>query len=146
MKRGPKPSLEEDKAPSKGAITQLKNAAAQLITASDVPVMPEYLLAECYAPAREVWDEEIARIVAGRVGELDSSLVARYCIQEAYFRRQTEAAFRGTVEMPSIASIEALRRTAEALRIGGPHSRVAAKANGQTINNPFANNGNRSRS
>lgn len=83
---------------------------------SNVPVQPFYLTAD----AKQVWREEIQRVIGCGATDADSSMFARYCELEAAFRRMI-----ATGELPKAALITELRRSAELLGIAGARSRLA---------------------
>ncbi len=133
MKRGPKPQTAVTKA-KRGTLRADRDgdAPVQLIMAVDPPIMPDYL-----APAaQEIWMEEIGRVMAGGVIELDSTLFARYCSTEALVR----AAFL-TGEAPPAAFLTYLDRAAEKLNIAGPRCRYDASKTQSKTDNPFTRNG-----
>lgn len=70
--------------------------------------------------ARAVWREEVDRVTACGITDADSSLFARYCTMEAFYRDQISAG-----ELPKAAILTELRRMAELLGIAGLRSRLA---------------------
>lgn len=139
MKRGPKPQLPATKA-QRGTLRKDRDGDAvvqpvQMIAAGDPPIMPDYLP----PAAREVWIEELGRVMVAGITERDSSLFATYCATEALVR----AAYISG-EPPPAAYLTELRRMRELLGIAGPRVRQGAKPGGATSNeNPFARNGHR---
>ena len=69
--------------------------------------------------AQAIWQEEARRVAVAGTTEADSSLFARYCEMEALAR----AAFAAG-ELPKLALLTELRRTAELLGIAGHRSRL----------------------
>lgn len=142
MKRGPKPQLPAVKA-TRGTLRKDRDGAQpvtgpvfSMASAGDAPMMPDYL----QDTAKEVWIEEIGRVMMAGVGDADSSLFARYCSTEA----QVRACYLAN-EAPPAAYLTELRRMAELLGIAGPRVRQGTKAIGTTSDNPFARNGQRGR-
>jgi len=105
----------------------------EYIVPGSPPQMPDYLSAEATA----VWQENIGRVLAAGVTELDSDLFARYCSLEAMLRRAFASG-----EAPPAAFITAQRQMAELLRIAGPRSRVGVRSEAAATN-PFAKHGRR---
>ncbi len=138
MDRGRKPEPVSSKL-ARGTFQPCRDGAkVETIVPGDPPQMPEYLTPE----AQIVWQEELGRVMAAGVTELDSSLFARYCSYEALVRR----AFQAGGEPPPAASLTALRQHAEMLGIAGRKSRVGKVNNDPTkSSNPFARNGFRPR-
>ncbi|WOF43780.1 hypothetical protein KNJ79_02110 [Sphingopyxis indica] len=139
MKRGRKPDLPATKA-QRGTLRRDRDGdepvsgPVSLIVAGDPPVMPDYL----QPAAREIWIEELPRVMLGGVAELDSSMFATYCATEALVR----AAFIAG-EAPPAAYLTELRRLRELLGIAGPRVRQGAKQGGAQSQNPFSRNGRR---
>lgn len=92
MKRGPKPQA------------QYVNGA------QTTPIMPTYLSKE----AKEIWFEELERVVGAGINESHSSTFARYCSLEAANR----AAF-AKGEVPRGAYMSEVRKLSEMLGIAG---------------------------
>lgn len=138
MKPGPKAETPATKA-ARGTLRPCRDEGrAEIIVAGSPPAMPDYLTAE----AIDVWEEEIGRVMAVGVVEIDSSLFARYCSLEALIRK----AFRTGKEAPPAAFLTEARRMAELLGIAGRKSRVGKTAEAPNDDfNPFRRNGNRSR-
>lgn len=90
-----------------------------IVGSSDPPVMPDGLPPE----AQLVWQENLGRVMQAGVNELDSDLFATYCLLIAEIRA---AASRG--EAPPAATVSNQIRLANALRLGGPQSRVAVRS------------------
>jgi hypothetical protein len=109
----------------------------EIIVPGDPPMAPDYLTPEAVA----VWQEEIGRVLAAGVCELDSSLFARYCSTEAMVRK----VFREGQEAPPAAVLTMLRQHAELLGIAGRKSRVGKVGDVGQSSNPFARNGHRAR-
>jgi hypothetical protein len=106
----------------------------QLITAKDPPIVPEFLS----EPAREVWMEELSRVMLAGISERDSSLYATYCELEVLVRK----AFAMGEAPPGVYLAEQ-RKTRELLGIAGPRVRQGmAPIDGKT-ENPFKRNGSR---
>lgn len=137
MKRGAKPQLPAIKA-ARGTLRKDRDGAkplvGQVVGQGEPPITPDYLTAE----ARNIWLEELGRVMCGGVGELDSSLFARYCSLEALARK----AFKSG-EPPPAAYLTELRRMAELLGIAGPRVRQGQKQGSTPADNPFARNGRR---
>lgn len=138
MKRGPKPELANTKA-QRGTLRKDRDGGVvvqpvSLIAAGDPPVMPDYL----QPAAREIWIEELPRVMLAGVTERDSTLFAAYCSVEALNR----AAFIAG-EAPPAAYLTEQRRRAELLGIAGPRVRQGVKPGGAESSNPFARNGRR---
>jgi hypothetical protein len=137
VKRGPKPQMPQVKA-ARGTLRKDRDGASgmgavTLIMAGDPPVMPDYLL----PAAREIWIEELSRVMLAGVSEADSSLFATYCSTEALARSAFQAG-----EPPPAAYLTELRRMRELLGIAGPRARIPGKAAaGGQSDNPFARNG-----
>src|SRR3546814_20155010 len=111
MKRGPKPELANTKA-QRGTLRRDRDGdvvvqPVSLIAAGDPPIMPDYL----QPAAREIWMEELSRVMLAGVTERDSSLFAAYCSVEALNR----AAFIAG-EAPPSAHPPDQRRPPEFLR------------------------------
>ena len=137
MKPGRKPEPPSVKE-ARGTFQPCRDAGKQeIIVPGSPPAQPEYLTAE----AIDVWQEEIGRVMATGVTEIDSSLFARYCALEALIRK----AFMGS-DPPPAAYLTEARRMAELLGIAGRKSRVGGGSNDPTQSaNPFARNGHRAR-
>lgn len=136
MKRGPKPEARATKV-QRGTLQPCRDGGAvvELVTAVDPPMMPDYLS----DAAKEVWIEQIGRVMLGGIGDRDSLLFARYCATEALARTAFAAG-----EPPPSAYLSELRRMEELLGIAGPRTRQTGKPGGATtIENPFARNGRR---
>ena len=138
MQRGRKPEAPSTKA-ARGTLQPVRDAErTEVIVPGDPPVMPDYLT----AGAIDVWQEEIGRVMAAGVAEIDSSLFARYCSLESQVRQ----AFQADETPPPAAYLTVLRQYAELLGIAGRKSRVGKVTNDPTQSrNPFARNGARSR-
>lgn len=134
MNRGRKAEPPSQKA-ARGTIQPCRDAGrTEVIVAGSPPVQPEYLSPE----AIDVWQEELGRVMATGVVEIDSSLFARYCSLEALIRK----AFRAGGEAPPAAYLTEARRMAELLGIAGRKSRVGKVADDPTKEvNPFRRNG-----
>lgn len=135
MQRGRKAEPPSTKL-ARGTFQPVRDGLKQeIVVAGDPPMMPEYLT----PPAQMVWQEEIGRVMAAGVTEIDSSLFARYCALEALIR----AAFADLEGVPPPASyLTTQRQMAELLGIAGRKSRVGKGVNGgQSKGNPFARNG-----
>lgn len=138
MKRGPKAEPPSQKL-ARGTFQPVRDGHKdEIIVPGSPPQMPDYL-----TPAAEiVWQEEIGRVMATGVTEIDSSLFARYCSLEALIRQ----AFGSSPEPPPAAYLTEARRMAELLGIAGRKSRVGKIADDPTqSSNPFARNGHRAR-
>jgi len=137
MKRGPKATPPAEKH-ARGTFQPSRDGVkTEILIAGSPPAQPDYLTPE----AEIVWQEEIGRVMATGVTEIDSSLFARYCSLEALIRK----AFMGN-EPPPAAFLTEARRMAELLGIAGRKSRVGKVADDPTkSSNPFAKNGHRSR-
>ena len=83
--------------------------------AKSVPVAPSWLT----DLARQVWDEELPRVIAAGATDADSGFFARYCSMSATFITLTIAG-----ESPKAALATELRRSAELLGIAGLRSRL----------------------
>jgi hypothetical protein len=138
MKRGPKPEPAASKL-ARGTFQPVRDAPkTEVLVPGDPPVMPDYLT----AGAIDVWQEELGRVMAAGVAEIDSSLFARYCSLEALVRE----AFAEGGEPPPAAYLTVLRQYAELLGIAGRKSRVGKVGDDPSKNrNPFARNGARAR-
>lgn len=138
MKRGPKAEPPSTKL-ARGTFQPIRDGVkTELIVPGDPPIMPDYLTPE----AQLVWQEEIGRVMAAGVSELDSSMLARYCSMEAVVRQ----AFKAGGLPPPAAVLTVLRQHAELLGIAGRKSRVGKVGDDPTKNgNPFARNGHRAR-
>lgn len=138
MKRGPKAEPPSVKA-QRGTVRPFRDADRQeIFVPGSPPAQPDYLTPE----AIDVWQEEIGRVMATGVVEIDSSLFARYCSLEALIRK----AFRAGVDAPPAAYLTEARRMAELLGIAGRKSRVGKVADDPTKEiNPFRKNGHRAR-
>lgn len=132
MNRGRKPIPKEEKL-KRGTLQPCRDGGRVVLTApADPPVMPPYLTPE----AQDVWFEEIGRVVAAGMNELDSSFFARYCASEAALRK---ASLGGHV--PPASFLGEVRKMSEALGICGPSSRVRSRPSGPSSGNPFGRNG-----
>lgn len=138
MKRGPKAKAPSEKLAA-GTLRPFRDAGkTEIIVPGDPPAMPDYLTPQAIV----VWQEEIGRVMAAGIAELDSSLFARYCSLEALIR----AAFKAGGEPPPAAYLTTQRQHAELLGIAGRKSRVGKVTDDPTKrSNPFARNGARSR-
>jgi len=138
MKRGRKPEPPSAKF-ARGTLQPVRDGQkTEIIVPGDPPAMPDYLTAE----AIDVWQEELGRVMAAGVAEIDSSLFARYCSIEALIRQ----AFKAEGPPPPAAYLTVLRQYAELLGIAGRKSRVGKVADDPTKStNPFARNGPRAR-
>lgn len=138
MQRGRKAEAPSVKA-ARGTLRPFRDAnKVEIIIPGSPPMMPDYLTPE----AQDVWQEEIGRVMAAGVTEVDSSLFARYCSLEALLRK----AFRAGGEPPPAAYLTTQRQQAELLGIAGRKSRVGKVSDGASAQaNPFARNGPRAR-
>ncbi len=136
MQRGRKPEPRSVKT-ARGTLQPVRDGQkTEIIVPGDPPVMPDYLT----AGAIDVWQEEIGRVMAAGIAEIDSSLFARYCSLEALVRQ----AFTANTGPPPAAYLTVLRQYAELLGIAGRKSRVGKVSDDPTKNsNPFARNGHR---
>jgi hypothetical protein len=135
MKRGPKAETPTTKK-ARNTLRPFRDAGKQeIIVPGSPPQQPDYLSPE----AIDVWQEVIGRVMAARVTEIDSSLLARYCSLEALVR----ASFKAEEGPPPPAAyLSELRKCEELLGIAGPKSRVAGGPPiGGAATNPFARNG-----
>lgn len=106
------------------------NGKTEIIVPGAPPAQPDYLTPEAIV----VWQEEIGRVMATGVAEIDSSLFARYCSLEALIRR----AFAAGDTPPPAAYLTEARRMAELLGIAGRKSRVGKVGDDPTkAINPF---------
>ncbi|SFK44296.1 hypothetical protein SAMN03159338_4263 [Sphingomonas sp. NFR04] len=139
MKRGPKAKAPAEKAAA-GTLRPFRDAGkTEVLVPGDPPAMPDYLT----AGAIDVWQEELGRVMAAGIAEIDSSLFARYCSLEALVRE----AFAEAGEPPPAAYLTVLRQYAELLGIAGRKSRVGKVGDDPIKNrNVFARNGARARS
>jgi len=129
-----KPGRKAEPPATKGARGTLKpyrdDGRTELLVPGSPPAQPDYLTAE----AIDVWQEEIGRVMAAGVAEIDSSLFARYCSLEALVRQ----AFNAGGEPPPAAYLTVLRQYAELLGIAGRKSRVGKVADDAIKSrNPF---------
>jgi phage terminase small subunit len=133
MKPGRKAEPPSTKA-ARGTIQPCRDVnKVEVIVPGSPPAQPDYLT----AGAIDVWQEEIGRVMATGVVEIDSSLFARYCSIEALIR----AAFTAGAPPPAAYLTEA-RRMAELLGIAGRKSRVGKVTDDPTKQaNPFLRNG-----
>ncbi|AGH48757.1 hypothetical protein CV103_12035 [Sphingomonas fennica] len=138
MKPGRKAEAPSTKA-ARGTLRPFRDGLKnELVVPGDPPLMPDYLTAE----AQDVWQEEIGRVMAAGVAEIDSSLFARYCSLEALVRQS----FNAGREPPPASYLTVLRQYAELLGIAGRKSRVGKIADDPTkTRNPFARNGHRAK-
>ena len=138
MKRGRKPEPPSAKA-ARGTLQPVRDGLkTEILVPGDPPAMPDYLTPE----AELVWQEEIGRVMAAGIAEIDSSLFARYCALEALIRK----AFAAGGEPPPAAYLTTQRQHAELLGIAGRNSRVGKVTDDPSKrSNPFARNGARSR-
>src|SRR3546814_15356667 len=125
MKRGPKPELANTKA-QRGTLRRDRDGdvvvqPVSLIAAGDPPIMPDYL----QPAAREIWMEELSRVMLAGVTERDSSLFAASCSVEALNR----AAFIAG-DAPPAAYLTAQRRRPDLLGLAGPPVRQGPKSLG----------------
>ena len=138
MQRGRKPEPASVKA-ARGTLQPIRDGLkTEIIVPGDPPAMPDYLT----SAAIDVWQEELGRVMAAGVAEIDSSLFARYCSLEALVRE----AFKSGSPPPA-SFLTVLRQYAELLGIAGRKSRVGKQQpNDPTKSgNPFARNGARAR-
>lgn len=138
MQRGRKPDPPSEKM-ARGTLQKVRDGLkVETIVPGDPPAMPDYLT----PGAIDVWQEELGRVMATGVAEIDSSLFARYCSLEALVR----LAFEAGGEPPPAAYLTELRRMGELLGIAGRKSRVGKVTDDPTNNrSPFRNNGHRAR-
>ena len=139
MKRGPKPKPVAE-LEAQGTFRPARHAGrVDLVVSGDPPIMPDYLPPD----AQLIWQDVLPRVMQARVVELDSEVLARYCVECAFYRR----AVVGGMSVPAADKSELSRMEAR-LRIGGPDSRVGSKPKpgalieGQAMN-PYANRGQR---
>lgn len=139
MQRGRKPDPASAKA-ARGTLQPVRDGLkTEIIVPGDPPAMPDYLTPEAVI----VWQEEIGRVMAAGIAEIDSSLFARYCALEALIRK---AFGDPNGEPPPAAYLTTQRQHAELLGIAGRKSRVGKVTNDPTQSrNPFARNGSRAR-
>lgn len=130
MQRGRKAEPPSIKA-ARGTLQPVRDdGRTELVVPGSPPAMPDYLTAQ----AIDVWQEEIGRVMAAGIAEIDSSLFARYCSLEALVRQ----AFNVAEEPPPAAYLTVLRQYAELLGIAGRKSRVGKVVDDPTKNtNPF---------
>ena len=130
MQRGRKAEPPGIKA-ARGTLQPVRDdGRTELLVPGSPPAMPDYLTAQ----AIDVWQEEIGRVMAAGVAEIDSSLFARYCSLEALVRQ----AFNVAEEPPPAAYLTVLRQYAELLGIAGRKSRVGKVVDDPSKNtNPF---------
>lgn len=93
----------------------------------DLPVQPGYMTPE----GKEVWAEELQRVVACGLTGADSTFFARYCELEAGFRVSVMAR-----ELPTASLVTELRRAAELLGIAGHRSRLVRASTAAEPNKP----------
>ncbi|HUD91222.1 hypothetical protein [Sphingobium sp.] len=140
MKRGPKAETPSSKL-ARGTFQPVRDGVkTEIVVPGDPPVMPDYLT----APAVDVWQEVLPRVMSAGVTEIDSAMLARYCALEALVRQ----AFNDPAgEPPPAAYLTVLRQHEELLRIAGPKSRIGngGNADGAKPGNPFKRNGHRAR-
>jgi hypothetical protein len=130
VKRGPKPKAPSEKLAT-GTLRPFRDGLkTEIVVPGDPPVAPDYLT----PGAIDVWQENIGRVMAAGVTELDSDLFARYCSTEALVRQ----AFKAGGDPPPAAYLTLLRQYAELLGIAGRKSRVGKVADDPTkTTNPF---------
>jgi phage terminase small subunit len=134
MQRGRKAEPPSQKL-ARGTLQPCRDGGkTEIIVPGSPPAQPDYLTPE----AIDVWQEEIGRVMATGVVEIDSSLFARYCSIEALIRQ----AFKAGGEPPPAAYLTEARRMGELLGIAGRKSRVG-KVTDDPIKqvNPFRRNG-----
>jgi len=95
----------------------------------DIPVAPSWLS----AGAKDVWAEDIARVVACGAREPDSHFFAVYCEMMARFVASVKAG-----DPPNAAFVSELRKEAEMLGIAGAKARLARGGDKPAPSNPFA--------
>ncbi len=134
MQRGRKAEPPSVKG-ARGTLQKVRDGdRTEIVVPGSPPVQPDYLTAE----AIDVWQENIGRVMAAGVVEIDSDLFARYCSLEALVRQ----AFNAGEEPPPAAYLTVLRQYAELLGIAGRKSRVGKVADDPIKNgNPFKRNG-----
>ena len=131
MNRGPKPEPAAVKL-ARGTFRQDRDAwkPMEVLAATDPPAMPDHLTAE----AKSVWLDNLGRVMAAGVGELDSELFAIYCGAVSVARQ----AMREGEAVPA-SYLTAIRQYSELMGLAGPKSRLHVKA-GDVVarTNPFA--------
>jgi phage terminase small subunit len=137
MKPGPKALPPSDKF-GRGTLKPSRDGGKQeVIVAGDPPIQPDYLTPEAVA----VWQEEVGRVMAAGVVEIDSSLCGRYCSLEALIRKAFAAG-----EPPPAAYLAEARRMGELMGIAGRKSRIGKVADDPSKSaNPFQRVGSRAR-
>lgn len=140
MQRGRKADPPAVKAARLGKLPGTEDfGRTEIIVPGSPPIQPDYLTAE----AIEVWQEELGRVMAAGIVEIDTSLFARYCSLESLVRK----AFKAGGVPPPAAYLTVLRQYAELLGIAGRKSRIGSKVGDDPTKsaNPFARNGSRPR-
>lgn len=138
MQRGRKAEPPSDKF-ARGTLQPCRDGGkTEIIVPGSPPAQPDYLT----PAAIDVWQEEIGRVMATGVVEIDSSLFARYCSLEALIRQ----AFEAGGDPPPAAYLTEARRMAELLGIAGRKSRVGKVGDDPSKpSNPWQRNGHRAR-
>jgi hypothetical protein len=90
--------------------------------------MPDYLT----AGAKDIWFEEIERVVVAGINANHSSTFARYCEMEAAVRKMWREG-----KLPTSQMLSEVRKLSELLGIAGIASRTS---NGQGIGSPLDQN------
>ena len=130
MERGKKPlplSVKEQR----GTLRRHRERGKIEITKPDsLPMKPSWLS----VAGEEIWSENIARVAATGVGELDSVIFTLWCNLVGAI---SQATLTGAIA-PGWAHVE-VRRLAELLGLGGPKSRVIRTTDGiRRAPNPFS--------
>jgi hypothetical protein len=130
MNRGPKlksPATKKLAGTYKECVDGTTAPIVQLV--EDTPVAPAWLS----AGAKEVWADDLARVVACGAREADSHFFAAYCQWMAGFIAGVRAG-----DPPNAAYVSELRKQMEMLGIAGAKARLARGGDQTQPSNPFA--------
>lgn len=130
MNRGPKlknPATKKLAGTYKECVDGGTAPIVQLV--EDTPVAPAWLS----AGAKEVWADDLARVVACGAREPDSHFFATYCEMMARFIASVKAG-----DPLNAAFVSELRKQAEMLGIAGAKARLSRGGEQTPASNPFA--------
>jgi hypothetical protein len=130
MQRGPKlknPATKKLAGTFKECVDGSTAAIVQL--PEDIPVAPAWLS----AGGKEVWADDLARVVACGAREPDSHFFATYCQWMAGFIAGVRAG-----DPPNAAYVSELRKQMEMLGIAGAKARLSRASDNTSSANPFA--------
>lgn len=101
---------------------------AEIVTTSDPPMMPDLT-----PEAEIVWQQQLPRVMATGVVELDSEFFSIYCHLIAAIRK-----VHAVGDAAPASHYTEARRLSELLGIAGPKSRVGRTPPQKPVSNPFS--------